>query len=160
MSSGFLKKVCIIWKLREILDLMNFKKGAWRRAVQHLGERSGSELSAHAPVVQMLFDPVIPEKKTLTSGTDSGIITSNGIQTTSLSRHMKERSEERGVSLDDVKDALTNPLHIDEIKHDDQGRPSQRFIGEGATVNINPETGIITTVWKTGSGKIKKYKKR
>ena len=51
----FLKKVCIIWKLREILDLMNFKKGAWRRAVQHLGERSGSELSAHAPVVQMLF---------------------------------------------------------------------------------------------------------
>jgi hypothetical protein len=103
---------------------------------------------------------VIPEKKTLTSGTDSGIITSNGIQTTSLSRHMKERSEERGVSLDDVKDALTNPLHIDEIKHDDQGRPSQRFIGEGATVNINPETGIITTVWKTGSGKIKKYKKR
>lgn len=72
---------------------------------------------------------------------------------------MKERSEERGVSLDDVKDALTNPLHIDEIKHDDQGRPSQRFIGEGATVNINPETGIITTVWKTGSGKIKKIQK-
>lgn len=134
---------------------MNFKKGAWRRAVQHLGERSWSELSAHAPVV-----PVIPEKKTLTSGTDSGIITSNGIQTTSLSWHMKERSEERGVSLDDVKDALTNPLHIDEIKYDGQGRPSQRFIGEGATVNVNPETGIITTVWKTGSGKIKKYKKR
>lgn len=72
---------------------------------------------------------------------------------------MKERSEERGVSLDDVKDALTNPLHIDEIKHDDQGRPSQRFIGEGATVNINPETGIITTVWKTGSGKKKNTKR-
>ena len=112
------------------------------------------------PWCRCFFDPVIPEKKTLTSGTDSGIITSNGIQTTSLSRHMKERSEERGVSRDDVKDELTNPLHIDEIKHDDQGRPSQRFIGEGATVNINPETGIITTVWKTGSGKIKKYKKR
>lgn len=112
------------------------------------------------PWCRCFFDPVIPEKKTLTSGTDSGIITSNGIQTTSLSWHMKERSEERGVSLDDVKDALTNPLHIDEIKYDGQGRPSQRFIGEGATVNVNPETGIITTVWKTGSGKIKKYKKR
>ena len=105
----------------------------------------------------------MPEKisgKPLTSEGDGGIITSNGIPTTSLSQHMKERSEERGVNLDDVKDALTNPLHIDEIKYDDQGRPSQRFIGEGATVNVNPETGIITTVWKTGSGKVKKYKKR
>jgi hypothetical protein len=105
----------------------------------------------------------LPEKisgKPLTPEGSGGIITSNGIQTTSLSQHMKERSEERGVNLDDVKDALTNPLHIDEIKYDDQGRPSQRFIGEGATVNVNPETGIITTVWKTGSGKVKKYKKR
>lgn len=72
---------------------------------------------------------------------------------------MKDRVAERNVSVDDIKDALTNPLGIGEIKIDSLGRPSQRFIGENATVNINPETGTIATIWKTGKDTIKKYKK-
>lgn len=97
--------------------------------------------------------------KGLTSEDNSGIITPNGIKITSSSQHMKERAEERGVSFDAVKNALENPLHTDEIKYDALGRPSQRFIGEESTVNVNPDTGVIITVWKTGSNKLKKYKK-
>lgn len=85
--------------------------------------------------------------------------TFNGIEITKFSEHMKDRVAERNVSVDDIKDALTNPLGIGEIKIDSLGRPSQRFIGEKATVNVNPETGTIATIWKTGKSTIKKYKK-
>lgn len=84
-----MKKVCIIWKLREILDLMNFKKGAWRRAVQHLGERSGSELSTHAPVV--------PERisvNSLTSRVDDGIIEIRFEALDSMRKHCTKYGEE------------------------------------------------------------------
>ncbi|MCM1117950.1 MAG: hypothetical protein NC543_01105 [bacterium] len=43
---------------------------------------------------------------------------------------------------------------------DDNGRKSQRFIGENATVNINPDTGNVITVWKNGSATKRKYEKR
>lgn len=48
-------------------------------------------------------------------------------------------------------DALKSPLNRDTIvtQYDAQNRPSQRFIGANATVNVNPENGVITTVWKT-----------
>ena len=64
------------------------------------------------------------------------------------------------LSVNDIKDALINPLYIDEIKIDSLGRPSQRFIGEKATVNVNPQTGTIATIWKTGKNKINKYKRK
>lgn len=83
--------------------------------------------------------------------------TSNGISISKFSKHMEERAVERGVTLNEVKDALNNPLHIDDIKIDSQQRPSQRFIGEKATVNVNPETGTIATIWKTGKKKVEKY---
>lgn len=87
------------------------------------------------------------------------LTTLNGIKVESFSEHMEKRAVERNVSLKDLKDAFENPLHIDDIKIDSLGRPSQRFIGEKATVNINPETGTVATIWKTGKSKIKKYKK-
>ena len=96
--------------------------------------------------------------KTEKSGTIE-LRTSNGIEITRFSEHMKGRAAERKVSIDEIKEALTNPLDVGEIKVDSLGRPSQRFIGEKATVNVNPETGTIATIWKTGKSKIKKYKK-
>ena len=84
---------------------------------------------------------------------------SNGVKVKSLSKHTLERCEERGVTKSHIKEALKNPLHISEVKTDKQGRKSQRFIGENATVNINPDTGKVSTVWKTGARTIKKYKK-
>lgn len=85
--------------------------------------------------------------------------TSNGIEVTKFSKHTEERALQRNVSVDEIKDALVNPLHIDNIKIDSLGRTSQRFVGEKATVNVNPETGTVSTIWKTGKSKIQKYKK-
>lgn len=85
--------------------------------------------------------------------------TSNGIEVTKFSKHTEERALQRNVSVDEIKDALVNPLHIDAIKIDSLGRTSQRFVGEKATVNLNPETGTVSTIWKTGKSKIQKYKK-
>ena len=91
----------------------------------------------------------------------SGIIeygnTSNGIKITHLSKHFDERKEERGFSGNDVLDALKNPLYVGEVRYDVKGRPSQRFIGYTATVNINPQTGVVATGWKTGKRHIRKY---
>lgn len=92
----------------------------------------------------------------------SGIIdtkTSNGITIHSISAHTIDRASERGVSSANVVDAIQNPLHIGEIVLDRYGRKSQRFIGEKATVNVNPDTGNIATVWNTGKAQKKKYAK-
>jgi hypothetical protein len=85
--------------------------------------------------------------------------TSNGITITGISRHSGERAAQRKVTDTEIRETLTSPLHISDIKIDDRNRKSQRFIGENATVNINPDDGIITTVWRTGKRTVKKYRK-
>lgn len=87
------------------------------------------------------------------------LTTSNGVKVTKFSSHMNERATERKVTVEDIREALMHPLHVADIKIDDLGRPSQRFIGEKATVNVNPETGIVATIWKTGKSTVEKYKK-
>ncbi len=59
----------------------------------------------------------------------------NGVLVTSISAHALDRCEEKS-------------------------RPSQRLIGKMATVNVNPENGIITTVWPTGHDTLRKYSKK
>lgn len=86
-----------------------------------------------------------------------GTKTSTGITVRSISAHTVDRASERGVSKQSILSAITNPLHIGDVKTDGSGRKSQRFIGADATVNINPDTGNITTVWKTGKQTKKKY---
>lgn len=86
-----------------------------------------------------------------------GTQTSNGLTVQSISSHTVDRAGERGVSHSDVLDAIIHPLYIGEVKTDEQGRRSQRFIGVDATVNINPDTGNIATVWPTGKQTRKKY---
>jgi len=86
-----------------------------------------------------------------------GTVTSNGIRIANVSRHAVEQAIRRKVPVDDVKDALIKPLKIGKIKIDNQGRKSQRFIGFGATVNVNTDTGAIATLWKTGTSTRRKY---
>ena len=98
----------------------------------------------------------------LTKSAESGIInirSCNGITILGISQHMTERAQERMVDYESIRDALINPLNISNIRIDSNGRKSQRFIGKKCTVNINPETGVITTVWITGSKILKKYDK-
>lgn len=83
--------------------------------------------------------------------------TANGIEIKSVSTHSVDRGGERGVASSDVLDAVTKPLYVREVRTDKNGKKSQRFIGQEATVNINPDTGNIATVWRTGSRERKRY---
>ena len=88
----------------------------------------------------------------------------NGVLVTSISAHALDRCEEksRPVTVEGIFDALKKPLNHDSIKtkYDGKGRPSKRLIGKMATINVNPENGIITTVWPTGHDTLRKYSKK
>ena len=85
-------------------------------------------------------------------------INANGCTINGISEHLLERKTSRNVKASDVENAFTNPLKIDKIKVDEKGRRSVNYIGEFATVSINPDTGIIVTVWKTSSKRVNKLK--
>lgn len=87
------------------------------------------------------------------------IVTPNRVRIRSISEHALDRVNDptRHVTAKQIRNALTKPLHIDKIKTDKQGRASQRYIGSEATVNVNPISGVIITVWKTGKKQKKKY---
>lgn len=95
--------------------------------------------------------------------TESDIIkttASNGVSVASISVHTFERAKERGITAAAIVDAFENPLHIGKVTVDSFGRKSQRFIGSIATANVNPDSGKVTTVWKTGKSTKKKYIKK
>ena len=101
-----------------------------------------------------------PEQIGYNKQINTGTITaSNGLIVRTSSIHAKTRAKDRMVDSEDAVDALKNPLHISDIKTDQYGRRSQRFIGSKATVNVNPDYGIITTLWKTGNHVRQKYLK-
>ncbi len=84
--------------------------------------------------------------------------TPDGRQTKATS-HLMARAAERGVSADAINDAIRSPLHVKPAKEDTGGRKSQQYIGNGATVVINPETGNVISTWKTGTSARNKYGK-
>ena len=89
------------------------------------------------------------------------IVTPNNLKIKGISDHALERTEDptRRVTAKEITKALTTPIPIGTIKTDKQGRKSQRFIGYDATVNVNPDNGLIVTVWKTGRRTVRKYSK-
>lgn len=87
------------------------------------------------------------------------IAAKNGILVTGMSGHANDQAKERGVKSDDIVDAVQHPLYIRNMGKDKQDRESVRFIGNAATVNVNPHTGVIATVWPTGTKDRKKYMK-
>lgn len=83
----------------------------------------------------------------------------NGLTVKKLTKHSLERAAERGIDTSAIEDSLKNPLHIGDVTTDEFGRKSQRFVGKTATVNVNPDTGEIVTIWKTGEWYYKQYVK-
>lgn len=83
----------------------------------------------------------------------------HGILTCRMSDHAGIQAASRKVSSREIVDAISKPLYIRDVEYDDKNRPSQRFIGNYATVNMNPENGTIITVWPTGSRIREKYLK-
>lgn len=68
-----------------------------------------------------------------------GLKTSNGIEIKQVAKHMIDRTIQRNVPIDDIKDALISPLLVRDIRDD----RSQKFIGVKATVAINADTGKL-----------------
>ena len=89
----------------------------------------------------------------------SKTVTKNGIKLTALSDHAGDQARDRKVSAKAIIDAVRNPLYTESVTIDKKGRPSQRFIGKNATVNVNPSSGVISTVWRTGTKTRKKYER-
>lgn len=75
----------------------------------------------------------------------------NDVTITEIAEHVIERMNDRKVSIDDIINALENPLDIKPIKYDSEGRPSFTVVGAKATVSVNPETGKLTTTYPTHS---------
>jgi len=73
--------------------------------------------------------------------------------------HSLNQKINRQVKRADELDAIRNPLKTTDVKIDSQGRPSQRLIGEKATVAINPETNKIVSVNPTSSKLAEKLNK-
>ncbi len=83
--------------------------------------------------------------------------THSGFSTT---RHGVDRKIEREVKSMDELNALKNPLKVGKVKHDAKGLPSQRYVGRGAEVVINPETGKIISVNPTSTEKLERLLKK
>lgn len=102
-------------------------------------------------------------RSTLNAKFKKGYTAYGGIKVNKLSKHALEQTQDptRDVTAPEILDALSKPLNHDNmpIRYNKNGQPSYRYIGEHATVNLNPDTGVVTTCWKTGHKEIKKYKK-
>lgn len=128
----------------DFLDQTGLKNQASRTQLAGWGKSQASKAATTARNVQA-FEAL------------SGLETSNGV-VVAKTTHIIQQAEKRGVSANATKNALTNPLKITTIKIDEQNRPSQQFIGENATVAVNPENGNLITAWQTGSKLAKKLK--
>jgi hypothetical protein len=80
-----------------------------------------------------------------------GKATSNGITIAGKSDHFIARTigsveqKRSGVDVQTALNVLSQPTRVDPIKHNANGS-SQRFIGKGAAVTINPKTGRLIQV--------------
>ncbi|MEA5084364.1 MAG: minor capsid protein [Lachnospiraceae bacterium] len=103
-----------------------------------------------------------------------GIATSNNISIKSQSKHFVERvfgttqdpktnKFRTGVDIQDIKQALTNPMGVSGVKEeiDENGTllKSQKFFGEKATISINPDTGVLIQCNPTDERTRKKWTK-
>jgi len=139
----------ILGRIKEKLDEETFELAHHGIKGQKWGVRRTAEQLSHD---RYSIEACLNKKK---------IETPNGVSVTHISKHALDRIEDpsRRVTAKEIENALTKPIHIDNIKVDEENRRSQRFIGNNATVNANPDTGEIVTVWKTGERKRKKYLK-
>ncbi|MGL4402432.1 MAG: minor capsid protein [Fusobacteriaceae bacterium] len=87
-----------------------------------------------------------------------GVNTPNNLEIKGLSSHFTDRVLTRKIEIDDIKNALENPLKIGNTKVEANGE-SQRFFGKKCEVVINPKTGNLVSVNKISRSKAKKLEK-
>lgn len=131
------------WQSRQkdFLAQTGFKRQHDRERVEGFGRSEGAKVAAVGRKINS-YQSVVGAK------------TPGGTAVTSISRHSVERAMERGIPAPEIQRALTAPLKVGTIRADG----TQQYIGEKATVVINPETGKIVTVWPTSTRKADKLK--
>ena len=83
-----------------------------------------------------------------------GTKTSEGTAVTRQSKHFMERvigtmrdpktgRPRSGVTVEGIQGVLEKPVIVRAIRTDSQGGRSQKYIGEKATVSVDPDTGIL-----------------
>lgn len=91
-----------------------------------------------------------------------GIVTTEGTKIAEISYHFYSQAKDRKllyvVNQQSIEEALTKPLKVGKIKVDERGRRSQQYIGKTISVAVNPDTGVIASVWKTSSERVAKLK--
>ena len=124
---------------------------------------SYSSATISMPVISSASNsPIGMDMSTSGSSSKTGIISRawNGIKSLfgfgndpnyAYTKHAIERMQQRNISKDDINDAIKNPIKKGDIKYDEKGRPSQRYTGTNATVEVNPENNKVITVWPTSS---------
>lgn len=150
------------------------EKIAWREDVQalsisereklldRLNNASEAELETLSVIDKMSREAIMEVSELVTDKShrdEISITTADGIVVTRYSKHLADRMTQRSVNDVEIYDGLTNPLQIKEDTRAGEGRVSRRYIGEHATVNINPETGTIITTWPTGTKLVRRIKK-
>lgn len=110
------------------------------------------------------IDQFVDNGKTLTleqlnSKIDIKKILNNNISKPDINnfaKHAKDRISERGITVNDVYDAINNPLKTCEVRKDG----TYKIIGESATVGVSAYDGKIVTAWKTGKERLRKIKEQ
>lgn len=98
-----------------------------------------------------------------------GIKASEGATVVNQSKHFIERvigtmeepktkKPRSGVTVDEIKEALKTPIDVKPLRTDSQGRSSQKYIGEKATVTVNPESGELVQCNPTDSDMVRRIK--
>ena len=81
------------------------------------------------------------------------------IKVKGATRHFVNRMLERKVNIRDAKASLEKPLHVTETKYNNEVS-SKLYVGEKATVTFNPDSAKTVTIYKTGTSRKRKYKKK
>ena len=91
---------------------------------------------------------------------NNNIDTSYNSSNVSLTEHVLDQAIDRGVTVDEMLDAVDNGLMDKPVKVDEFGRPSFQRIGAKATVSINPDNYNATSTWPTGKDTLKRVLKK
>lgn len=105
------------------------------------------------------YNEWLDNKKNQAADAIIGLKTPDGITINELSAHLYDRKSERSVDIKSIIRTVKYPIKVDSIKYDSQGRPSKKYIGDYATIAINPDNGRIITVYPTTSKRRRKIRR-
>lgn len=106
-----------------------------------------------------ITDTPAAKNKNLTNSGNSGTLKVEIQLFAKKTQHGADRAAFRSVTDAEIDNAIESPLHKGQEMVDSYGRKSIKYIGEQATVILNPDNGEVITTWKTGSRVRKKYGK-